>query len=116
MGNPSRGEVWLCNLEPVRGHEQAGEQRTCLVVSANAFNHGESGMIIICPITKTHRGIPFHVPVSTQESKLNFDSVIQCDQVRSIAVERLKNKVGVQLPGQIMAKVEERLKLLLSIR
>jgi mRNA interferase MazF len=116
LAGPSRGEVWLCDLNPTCGHEQAGHQRTCLVVSANGFNQGTSGLVIICPVTKVNRNIPFHVPVSTQESKLNFDSVIECDQVRSISVERLKNKVGVQLPGHIMVKVEERLKPLLNIR
>jgi len=116
MNTPSRGEIWLCDLEPVRGHEQAGPSRTCLVVSANGLNQGDAGLVIICPLTKTHRNIPSHVKVTVNESKLNYDSHVQCEQVRSISVKRLQHKVGVQLPGHIIAKVEEKLKFLLSIR
>ncbi|MGB4437422.1 MAG: type II toxin-antitoxin system PemK/MazF family toxin, partial [Acetomicrobium sp.] len=32
MAEPSRGEIWLVDLNPVRGHEQAG-RRPALVVS-----------------------------------------------------------------------------------
>lgn len=112
---PQRGEVWLCDLDPTRGHEQAG-QRPCLVVSANELNSGGSGMIMVCPVTKVNRGIPFHIPISANESRLDFDSVIECDQIRSIAAERFSRRIGVQLNAKTMIKVEGVLKTLLCIR
>jgi mRNA interferase MazF len=55
--SPLRGEVWLINLDPVRGHEQAGS-RPCLVVSDDLYNRGPSGKQIVLPITSTFKGIP----------------------------------------------------------
>jgi mRNA-degrading endonuclease toxin of MazEF toxin-antitoxin module len=37
-----RGEIWLIDLNPIRGHEQAGK-RPCLVVSVDLFHQGASG-------------------------------------------------------------------------
>ena len=57
---PARGEVWLADLNPVRGHEQAG-RRPVLVVSEDLFNRGPAGLAIVLPMTSTLRGIPSHV-------------------------------------------------------
>ncbi|MGI8828118.1 MAG: type II toxin-antitoxin system PemK/MazF family toxin [Chloroflexota bacterium] len=35
----ARGEVWLAELDPVRGHELAG-RRPCMVLSVDTFNRG----------------------------------------------------------------------------
>jgi mRNA-degrading endonuclease toxin of MazEF toxin-antitoxin module len=32
MTKPSRGQIWFVDLNPIRGHEQAGK-RPCLVIS-----------------------------------------------------------------------------------
>ena len=116
MKNPSRGEVWLVDLNPVRGHEQEGERRPCLIVSANGFNQGASGLVIVAPITKTPRSIPTHIHIGTTESGLDFDSMVQCDQIRSVSVDRLRNRIGNQLPGKVMMKIEDTLKILLNLR
>lgn len=39
MADPIRGEIWLADLGPGRGHEQFG-QRPVLVVSDDDFNAG----------------------------------------------------------------------------
>lgn len=51
---PLRGEIWLFDLNPRKGHEQKGV-RPCLVVSTNALNRSDLGTAIICPITTTDR-------------------------------------------------------------
>jgi len=47
---PSRGEVWLINLNlnPSRGHEQAGV-RPGLVVSVDPSTMGQRGLSCSCP-------------------------------------------------------------------
>jgi len=42
MSQLSRGEIWFVNLNPARGHEQAGI-RPALIVSVNIFNQGPAG-------------------------------------------------------------------------
>jgi len=47
--SPGRGEVWLADLDPTRGHEQAG-RRPVLVVSDDIFNRGPADLVIICHV------------------------------------------------------------------
>jgi mRNA interferase MazF len=114
--NSHRGEIWLVDLNPTRGHEQAGPSRPCLVVSANELNLGPAGLVIVVPITKTARDNPFHISVSTIESGLSFDSAIMCDQVRAISKDRLIRPVGKRMTPNIMMTVEDRLKILFNIK
>ena len=46
MAGPARGEVWSVDLDPVRGHEQAGT-RPALVVSVDEFNEGPADLVVI---------------------------------------------------------------------
>jgi mRNA interferase MazF len=46
----TRGEIWLADLNPSRGHEQAGK-RPCLIISVNMFNQGAAGLVVVLPIT-----------------------------------------------------------------
>jgi mRNA interferase MazF len=110
VSNPSRGEVWLVNLNPVRGHEQAGE-RPALVVSADIFNHGPAGLVVVVPTTTRERGIPFHVEVIPPEGGLRKRSFIKCEDVRSISTERLSKCLG-EICSATMAQVEDRLRIL----
>ena len=87
MTQPSRGEIWLADLDPTRGREQAG-QRPVLIVSEDLFNHGPADLVIICPLTSTLRRIPAHIHVTPPEGGLRMPSAILCDAVRTIAKTR----------------------------
>lgn len=110
---PARGEVWLVDLSPTRGHEQAG-RRPALVVSANPFNHGPAGLVVVVPLTTRHRRIPLHVPVEPPEGGVRETSYAKCEDVRSISVERLTKPWGPVTPAT-MAAVEDRLRILLDL-
>ncbi|MBD2692853.1 type II toxin-antitoxin system PemK/MazF family toxin [Anabaena catenula] len=113
MSNISRGDIWFVDLNPVRGHEQAGK-RPCLIISVDLFNQSPSGLVVVLPITSKYKGIPFHVEVNPPEGGLSLQSFIKCEDVRSISVERLTNKLGV-VSEQILAEVEERLRILMGL-
>ncbi len=49
-----RGEIWEVDLDPRRGHEQAGV-RPCLIVSTDGLNRSKFGTVIVCPLTTTYR-------------------------------------------------------------
>jgi mRNA interferase MazF len=93
MAAPLRGEVWMADLDPMRGHEQAGK-RPCLVVSANAFNAGPAGLVIVLPLTTKPKAVRSHVAVHPPEGGVRKPSFIKCEDVRSIAVERLDRRLG----------------------
>jgi mRNA interferase MazF len=110
--DPSRGEIWLVNLNPTRGHEQAGI-RPALVVSVDTFNHGPADLIVVLPITSKYRGIPFHLKINPPEGNLDKESYVKCEDIRSISKIRLEKSIGEVL-NNTLSKVEDRLKILLG--
>lgn len=109
----TRGSVYFVNLDPVQGHEQ-GRQRPALVISEDVFNNGPARLVVILPITSTSRGIPLHVSLSPPEGGLTGDSVIMCDQIRTISTSRLGRRMGSVSQG-VLAHVEDRLRILLRL-
>jgi len=113
MKNPARGEIWLADLNPVRGHEQGG-QRPALVISTDIYNSGPAGLVVVLPLTRTHRGIPLHIPIKPPEGGVKNASAILCDAVRSISKDRLVKKWGT-VSAPVMKDLEDRLRILLEL-
>ena len=113
MSAPARGEVWLADLNPTRGHEQAG-RRPVLVVSENLFNQGPAGLVIVVPMTSTIRGVPSHVLVPPPEGGVKNPTAILCEAVRSVSAERLVVRWGA-VEARTMTVVEDRLRILLRL-
>jgi mRNA interferase MazF len=110
---PSRGEIWLVDLNPTRGHEQSGV-RPALVVSVDTFNHGPAGLAVVLPVTSRGKGIALHVSVDPPEAGLTMRSFVKTEDVRSVAVERLTRRLG-QVSRATMDQVEDRLRILLDL-
>ncbi len=110
---PSRKDIWIVDLEPVRGHEQ-GRKRPCVVVSDDLFNHGPAGLVVVVPLASRERGIPLHVVVDPPEGGLRRRRFIKCEDVRSISVERFLAQWGV-ISDLVMRDVEDRLRILLHL-
>jgi mRNA interferase MazF len=111
--NPVRGEIWIGDLDPVRGHEQGG-RRPVLVVSQNTYNLGPAELVIALPLTSTYRGVPYHILITPPEGGVRIPSVILCDAVRSVSKERLSSRWGVVSPATLAA-VEDQLRVLMSL-
>ena len=76
---PRQGDIIAITFDPQSGHEQKG-RRPAFVVSKDLFNRS-TGVAIVCPITNTERGFPFHIPVP-KDSKLK--GFIMVEQVKSV--------------------------------
>lgn len=55
--NPKKGEIWLVDLNPSRGHEQRGI-RPAVVVSVDEFNSCPADLVVVVPITSKNKNIP----------------------------------------------------------
>lgn len=110
---PSRGDIWLINLNPVREHEQAGT-RPALIVSVNLFNHGPAGLVVVLPITSKKKGIPLHVELKAPEGGLKTTSYVKCEDIRSVSVERCGKKLG-SVTAITLEEVDDRLRILLDL-
>ena len=75
-----QGDIIKLNLNPTKGHEQAG-YRPVLVVNNASFSRA-SNMIIVCPITNTDRKNPMHVHLA----ELETTGFVMCDQVRAVDI------------------------------
>jgi mRNA-degrading endonuclease toxin of MazEF toxin-antitoxin module len=65
-----------------------------LLISAEWFNEAENYLVVAVPCTGTHRQIPYQIDLDRREGGLSKNSVVMCDQVRSISTLRLVQKRG----------------------
>lgn len=115
MPTPARGEIWWASLDPVIGHEQAG-MRPVLIVSADTYNQGPLGLVVIVPMTRRIRPFPLHVAVQPEETGLTSAGAIMCDQPRVIAKQRFLNqRPAGRLDAAIMERVDQLLKTVLDL-
>jgi mRNA interferase MazF len=112
MSLPVRGEIWAVDLNPTRGHEQAG-RRPCLVISDDIYNLGPATKHIVLPVTSRNKGIPYHLPVQPPEGGLRVRSYVMCDDVRSVSRERFGERLG-EVSKQTLELVKESLETLLG--
>ncbi len=111
---PSRGQIWRVNFDPVRGHEQAG-RRPALIVSDDQFNYGPAGLVILLPLTRTDRRVYSHLAIDPPEGGVQSRSYIMCEQVRAVSKERLIDAPWGSISTATMAKVSDILAILLHI-
>jgi mRNA interferase MazF len=112
-GPPKRGDIWLVNLSPTVGREQYGT-RPAVIVSADRLNQSLAEVVIVVPMTRTNRGIPWHVQVTPSDGDVRETSYIKCEDVRSISVERLVRRWGT-LSSETMSNVASTIRVLLQL-
>jgi mRNA interferase MazF len=93
---PSRGEVFLVQLDPARGRE-IKKTRPCVVVSPDELNH-HLATVIVAPLTTGGHAYPFRVPCRFQRKS----GYVVLDQLRTVDTERLVRRLGV-LAGESLA-------------
>ncbi|MDO9533998.1 MAG: type II toxin-antitoxin system PemK/MazF family toxin [Bacillota bacterium] len=78
---PEQGDIILLEFTPQAGHEQKG-RRPAFVISNNTFNRFTKNAMV-CPVTKTDRRYPLHVPL---DNRTKTSGVIMCEQVKSLDI------------------------------
>lgn len=118
-----RGQIYTCFLGENIGYEKSRlEARPCLIVSTKQINH-ESGNIIVVPLSKNIKYLdntemlkyPYHyVLKKSKYPKLDYDSAIQCEDIRCISKARIATFVCNTDPKD-MSQIKKRLKIALQI-
>ncbi|MDB5453200.1 MAG: growth inhibitor PemK, partial [Caulobacteraceae bacterium] len=88
LGVVKRGEVWLIDLNPVRGHE-ISKTRPCVIVSPDEMND-RLRTAAVAPMTTGSRPARFRIPIHFQGK----DGLIVLDHLRSADKTRLIRKLG----------------------
>jgi len=100
-----RGDIWLADLNPVRGSEQAGT-RPVLIFQNDAVNQFTTTVLAIPLTTNLRRALlPSCIQISKGEGGLVSDSVALCHQLRTLDKTRLQHKIGA-ITQQTIAAVE----------
>jgi mRNA interferase MazF len=113
-----RGEIRLVDLDPARGSE-ARKRRPGVIVSNDGANAVAGrlarGVVTVVPVTSNvERVFPFQVLLEAGATGLPQDSKAQAEQVRSVAVERVGDRMG-RVPPDVMRRVDEALRLHLAL-
>jgi mRNA interferase MazF len=82
-----RWAIIIVDLDPIEGHEEAG-QRRALVVSNEPFHR--SGMATVCPISAREPKYPGEVPVAVGVACQTKTAVILTHQARTIDLTRVR--------------------------
>lgn len=93
LDTPRRGEIYLADLDPVAGHEQAG-RRPFLVLSVRALNGAPWKLAIGVPTTTTDRASAMHVRLEPTESGLDRVTYAMPEMVRSVSATRFRRLLG----------------------
>lgn len=114
VNNMKRGDIFLANLEPVKGSEQGGVRPVLIIQNDNGNKF--SPVTIIAAITSKafEKEHPTNVFISRQESKLDKDSTILLNQIRTIDNRRLIKRIS-GLDNFIMRKVDMAIKVSLQL-
>lgn len=112
---PMRGDVWIANLDPVQGREQA-KKRPCIILSANTFNQGSSDLVIAVPLTTKDRKNPWHISITPPEGGVVAESYALCEQIRVLSLNRLANHTIGKVSDQTLWAIEYTIKALLDFR
>src|SRR5215208_5659411 len=90
-----RGEIWLANLNPIRGSEQAGTHPV-LIFQNDAINRFTTTFLSIPLTTNLRRAsLPSCLTIPQGEGGLATDSVALCHQLRVLDGGRLLKKIGI---------------------
>jgi mRNA interferase MazF len=84
-----RGQIYWCELDPIRGHEQ-GSARPVVVVSADAYNQTQSPLAAVVPLTTAIPKTPLHLRFSAAQTGLDQDSTALVDHARFLHRSRLR--------------------------
>ena len=111
----ARREVWWAELgEPVGS--EPGYRRPILVAQADLFNRSRLPTVIGIALTSNTRYLdaPGNVLLPASRSGLPSDSVASVTQLVTVDEDFLSERAG-QIPGKLMRRVDEGLRLVLDL-
>ena len=92
MARILRGDIVWADLNPVKGHEQAG-LRPALILSPDIFNE-RSGTVIAMALTSQPQKAGFPLTMEIASVVLPKPTWVKISQIRTLSVERLGKRMG----------------------
>ena len=109
-----RGDIYYADLRPVVGSKQGGV-RPVLIIQNDMGNRYSPTVICAAMTSRVGKSdLPTHAWVSARDSGLKCDSLVLCEQIRTLEKRRLRAKAG-RIDGMAMARVDAALLCALGI-
>jgi mRNA interferase MazF len=99
-----RGEIYLVNLDPVLGSE-TGKIRPAIVLQNDLANRSSPTVTVVPLTSNLDRCHPFQVLLPAAETGLSKDSKALCEQIRTVARQRLGSGCIGKLSAARLAQV-----------
>jgi mRNA interferase MazF len=104
MARILRGEIYWANLDPTKGHEQAG-YRPVLVLSHDVFNE-RSGTVIAVALTSQEPKAGFPLTLELDSRKLPKKTWVKISQIRTLSTERLGARLGLATSEELSQVID----------
>jgi mRNA interferase MazF len=104
MARLLRGEIYWADLNPTKGHKQAG-MRPVVVLSHDVFNE-RSGTVIAMALTSQPQKADFPLTLELKSHKLPKKSWVKIGQIRTLSIQRISKRIGRVSPEELTGMVE----------
>ena len=112
---PKRGEIWLLDWSPARGSEQTGFRPALIIQTDAANSNPKYPNTIVLAVSTKGKPVPFHVSITPHKNNgLSEVSFIKCEQVLTVAKERLVRKLGV-INEEALLQIRNAVRLVLEV-
>ncbi|MFW5985120.1 MAG: type II toxin-antitoxin system PemK/MazF family toxin [Halanaerobiaceae bacterium] len=110
----TRGDVFYADLNPVVGSEQGGV-RPVLIIQNDIGNKYSPTVIIAAITSKINKAkLPTHIEIPSDSGKLDKDSVVLLEQIRTIDKKRLQRHV-THLGEETLERVNKAIEISLGL-
>ncbi|MCL2574587.1 MAG: type II toxin-antitoxin system PemK/MazF family toxin [Defluviitaleaceae bacterium] len=96
-----QGDIIKLNFDPQMGTEQKGS-RPAIVVSNCKFHKITRKRAWVCPITRTDKRYPIHIPL---DERTDTGGVVLCDQIKTVDLEARGFEFIEVAPDDILSDV-----------
>ena len=104
MAGILRGEIRWADLNPTRGKEQSG-QCPVLILSHDVCNE-RSGTVIAVALTSQPQRSGFSLTLELTSPRLPKRSWVKISQIRTLATQRIGNRLGRASPEELAQVLE----------
>lgn len=110
-----RNEIWFTKLGIQNGSIQGGTRPVYII--QNDVGNKFSTTTIVAPITSkmSKNKLPTHILISPEESGLKTESLILCEQIKTINQDDLFEKVGTITDTNKIAEINKALRISMKL-
>ena len=109
-----RGQIWYADLSPVIGSEQGGYRPVLILQNDIGNKYSPTTIAAIITSRHTKAKLPTHYWLEKGEGDLQYESMVELEQIRTIDKKRLKELMGT-IDQKKIQEIEKCLKISLGL-